>query len=188
MSNQQKNNVVYPPRTYDLQSHRVWAPLIMWKYGSHEKVLLSNQKVIGFSHNIHATIAPVGLSCQDSHCYSSQDSKLGMYEFYHSLAIVNGATMRIDMQVFVLYTGFQFLRYIPRNRYLDHVVIWSSVFVFVFFFLRNFHTDFPNDWNNLHCDKQFIFKVNKSASNPSYILNLFSLPSCYISLDNLHIS
>ena len=38
---------------------------------------LSNQKVVGFSHDIHATIAPVSMSYQASHRRSSQCLQLG---------------------------------------------------------------------------------------------------------------
>lgn len=35
-----------------------------------------NQKVVGYHPNIHATIAPISLSCQAYHYYSLQSSEL----------------------------------------------------------------------------------------------------------------
>lgn len=46
--------------------------------------LKSNQKVIGSSHDIPATIVPVGMSCWISCCCSSQGSRLGVVDAYSS--------------------------------------------------------------------------------------------------------
>lgn len=47
---------------------------------SHNRLSIScksNQKVVGHSNDIHATIVPVGMSLQIGDCYSSQDSQPG---------------------------------------------------------------------------------------------------------------
>lgn len=72
--------------------------------------LKSNQKAIGSSHDIPATIAPVGMSCQTT-CYcSSQGSRLGMVDAYSSSGKVRG--------IFQCYRSYLVGMKIPGQYYL----------------------------------------------------------------------
>lgn len=44
----------------------------------------SNQKEVSNSHDVHATVAPVGICCQASHFCSLQFSQLGKIDDYLS--------------------------------------------------------------------------------------------------------
>lgn len=47
------------PRAHDLFNHRFFAQIMMSSYGFHLMKRKSNQKVVGYSHDVHATIVPV---------------------------------------------------------------------------------------------------------------------------------
>lgn len=76
------------PMIYDLSSHRFLVLIIVSGVGFMLwNGLRSSQKVDSYSHDIHATTVPVGISCQASYTCNWQDSYLGMSDDCFSLLV-----------------------------------------------------------------------------------------------------
>lgn len=50
-------------------------------------VLIYNQKVVGYSHDVCITTVPVNMSCQDSHYCNSQGLKLGKTDDFFGVLV-----------------------------------------------------------------------------------------------------
>lgn len=76
MSISQNNSGNFSHRNYVLSSLMlvVGMDFIFWK-----GIWVSPVRVIGHSHSVHVTVAPVGISCKASHCYL-QGSQLYMID------------------------------------------------------------------------------------------------------------
>lgn len=78
---------MFSPRAYDLCSHRFLATM-SGIVSSCRVELKSKQKIIGYSHDINAIFALMGMTCQATHYSSSQSSQLCNTDDYFFAQVV----------------------------------------------------------------------------------------------------